>query len=94
VSVVCCQVEVSATGWSLVQRSPTECSVSKVCVIANPRKMRRPRSPRGCRAIGKERISISNGARILFVVESYYKFVHIVDILVVYFVFVLITSRP
>ena len=22
VSVVCCQVEVSATGWSLVQRSP------------------------------------------------------------------------
>jgi hypothetical protein len=30
VSVVCCQVEVSATGWSLVQRSPTECGVSKV----------------------------------------------------------------
>jgi hypothetical protein len=28
---VCCQVEVSATGWSLVQRSPTECGVSKVC---------------------------------------------------------------
>jgi hypothetical protein len=24
-SVVCCQVEVSATGRSLVQRSPTEC---------------------------------------------------------------------
>jgi hypothetical protein len=31
VSVVCCQVEVSATSWSLVQRSPTECGVSKVC---------------------------------------------------------------
>jgi hypothetical protein len=30
VSVVCCQVEVSATGWSLVQMSPTECGVSKV----------------------------------------------------------------
>jgi hypothetical protein len=30
VSVVCCQVEVSGTGWSLVQRSPTECGVS-VC---------------------------------------------------------------
>jgi hypothetical protein len=29
VSVVCCQVEVSATAWSIVQRSPTEC-VSKV----------------------------------------------------------------
>jgi hypothetical protein len=31
VSVVCCQVEVSATSWSLVQRSPTECGVSKLC---------------------------------------------------------------
>jgi hypothetical protein len=31
VSVVCCQVEVSATGRSLVQRSPTECGVSKKC---------------------------------------------------------------
>jgi hypothetical protein len=30
-SVVCCQVEVSAKGWSLVQMSPTECGVSKVC---------------------------------------------------------------
>jgi hypothetical protein len=28
VSVVCCQVEVSATGWSLVQRSPTDCDSS------------------------------------------------------------------
>jgi hypothetical protein len=28
VSVVCCQVEVSATSWSLVQRSPTDCGVS------------------------------------------------------------------
>jgi hypothetical protein len=25
---VCCQVEVSATGWSLVQRSPTDCGAS------------------------------------------------------------------
>ena len=29
VSVVCCQVEVSASGRSLVQRSPTECDVSE-----------------------------------------------------------------
>ena len=36
VSVVCCQVEVSATDWSLVQRSPTECGVS-LCVIKKPR---------------------------------------------------------
>jgi len=32
VSVVCCQVEVSATSWSLVQRSPTHCGAS-LCVI-------------------------------------------------------------
>jgi hypothetical protein len=32
VSVVCCQVEVSATSWSLVQRSLTERGVSQnVC---------------------------------------------------------------
>jgi hypothetical protein len=28
VSVVCCQVEVSASGWSLVQKSPTDCGAS------------------------------------------------------------------
>jgi hypothetical protein len=37
VSVVCCQVEVNATDWSLVQRSPTECGAS-LCVIKEPRK--------------------------------------------------------
>ena len=31
VSVVCCQVEVSASGWSFVQRIPTECAVSSEC---------------------------------------------------------------
>jgi hypothetical protein len=36
VSVVCCQVEVSAKDWSLVQRSPTECGAS-LCVIKKPR---------------------------------------------------------
>jgi hypothetical protein len=29
VSVVCCQVQVSAPGLSLVKRSPTDCSVSE-----------------------------------------------------------------
>jgi len=29
VSVECCQVEVSASGQSLVQRNPTECGVSE-----------------------------------------------------------------
>jgi hypothetical protein len=42
VSVVCCQVEVSATGWSLVQRSPTECGVSQMCVIVKPGQWRGP----------------------------------------------------
>ena len=32
VSVVCCQVEVSATSRSVVQRSPTDCGAS-LCVI-------------------------------------------------------------
>ena len=31
VSVVCCQVEVSGSGWSRVQRSPKECGVSNEC---------------------------------------------------------------
>jgi hypothetical protein len=34
--VVCCQVEVSATGWSLVQGCPTDCGAS-LCVIMKPR---------------------------------------------------------
>ena len=29
VSVVCCQVEVSAVSWPLIQCSPTECGVSE-----------------------------------------------------------------
>ena len=36
VSVVCCQVEVFATDWSLVQGSPTDCGAS-LCVIKKPR---------------------------------------------------------
>jgi hypothetical protein len=36
VSVVCCQVQVSAADWSLVQRSPTDCGAS-LCVIKKPR---------------------------------------------------------
>jgi hypothetical protein len=35
---VCCQVEASATSWSLVQRSPTDCGVSQMCVIMKPRR--------------------------------------------------------
>jgi hypothetical protein len=38
VSVVFCQVEVSATSWSLVQRSLTDCGASQICVIIKPRR--------------------------------------------------------
>jgi hypothetical protein len=44
VSVVYCQVEVSVSGWSLVQRSPTECGVSEC--DHEPSTMRRPWSSR------------------------------------------------
>jgi hypothetical protein len=49
VNVVCCQV--SASGWSLVQRSPTECGVS-VC-DREASIMRRPWPTGGCWAILK-----------------------------------------
>jgi hypothetical protein len=48
VSVLFCQVEVSATGRSLVQRSPIECGVSECDREGST--MRRPRPSRGCRA--------------------------------------------
>jgi hypothetical protein len=60
VSVVCCQVEVSATGWSLVKRSPTDCDVSECDREASI--MRRPRPPRGCRVIGKRNSGLCNRA--------------------------------
>jgi hypothetical protein len=44
VCVACCQVDVSATSWSLVQRSPTDCGAS-LCVIKKPRE-RGNHSPR------------------------------------------------
>jgi hypothetical protein len=48
-SVVWCQVEVSASGWSLVQRSLTECGVSE-CDLKNST-MRRRGPSRGCCAM-------------------------------------------
>jgi hypothetical protein len=36
VCCVCCQIEVSETNWSLVQRGPTDCGAS-FCVIKKPR---------------------------------------------------------
>jgi hypothetical protein len=48
-SVVFCQAEVSASGWSLVQRSPTECGVSECDREASI--MRGPWPARGCCAV-------------------------------------------
>jgi hypothetical protein len=36
VGVVCCQVEVSVTGWSLVQSSRAGCGVSMACDCEAP----------------------------------------------------------
>jgi hypothetical protein len=52
VSVVCCQVEVSARGRSLVRRSRTECGVSDCNHEASI--VRRPWPIRGCCAMSKK----------------------------------------
>ena len=44
VSVVCCHVEMSATGRSLVQRSATECGVSECDLDTSTLRMPRPSS--------------------------------------------------
>ena len=51
VSVVCYQVEVSALGWPLVQRSPTDCGVYECDREVS--KMGRPWTTRGCRTTKK-----------------------------------------
>jgi hypothetical protein len=48
---LCCQVEVSVSGRSLVQRSLIECDVSECNCEASI--MRRPWSTRGCCAVGE-----------------------------------------
>jgi hypothetical protein len=51
VSVVCCQVEFSASGRSLIQRSPTDCGVSECDRVTS---QRRPWPTRACPAIRKK----------------------------------------
>ena len=51
VSVVCCQVEVSATGRSLVQRSPADCGAS-LCVIQETLAHVEPLRPKNCNYCG------------------------------------------
>jgi len=52
VIVMCRQVEISGSGWSLVQRNPTEWSVSECDREVSI--MRRPWPTRGCRAKEKQ----------------------------------------
>ena len=56
VSVVCCQVEVSATGWSLVQRSSTDNGVSECDRETSI--MRRPWPSTGCSSINNSTIQV------------------------------------
>ena len=53
VSVVCCKVEISALGLSLVQRNPIDCCVSE-CVRESSIMMR-PWPRRGCCAVVKKK---------------------------------------
>jgi hypothetical protein len=52
VGIMCCQTEVSASGWSLVQRNPNECGVSE-CDRESSIKMR-PWFLRRCCAMKKK----------------------------------------
>jgi hypothetical protein len=64
ISVVCCQAFVSATGRSLVQRSPTECAVS-MCDREVPT-MRIPWPCKGFCAIEKENLWPSHTQAVRF----------------------------
>jgi hypothetical protein len=46
VNVVCCQLEVCASGWSLIQRSRKECGVSECDLVTST--VRRPWLTIGC----------------------------------------------
>ena len=52
VSVVCCRVDASVTGWSLVQRSSTDCGASDYDCEAST--MRKPWPIWGGGAVGRE----------------------------------------
>jgi hypothetical protein len=54
VTVVCFQVERSLRRAGHSSRGVLPSVVCLKCVIAKPRKTRRPRPPRGCRSIGKK----------------------------------------
>jgi hypothetical protein len=53
-SVVCCQLQVSSSGWSPVQRSPTDCGVSECDREASI--MKKPWSIKGCCKTGRRKL--------------------------------------
>ena len=62
-SAVCCQVEVTATSWSLVQRSPTDCVVSECDRQVSV--TRRHKSTRDCRVTGKNKVRYTRSSLML-----------------------------
>jgi hypothetical protein len=70
VSVVYCQVEVSATSLSLVQRNPTECGAS-LCMIAKPHE-REVHSPRW--AAEPEKVINNNNNSVSYTKRENYTF--------------------
>jgi hypothetical protein len=70
VKFVCCHVENSATSWSLVQRSPTDCGAS-LCMIYKPREWGGPGPLGGCRAKKKQTINNTPNSRFLLLFENW-----------------------
>jgi hypothetical protein len=64
VRCVCCQVEVSATGWSLVQRSPTD--LVRPCVWSRNLKNEAAQTLKGCKCrIERKNYCWKNGTKII-----------------------------
>jgi hypothetical protein len=82
VSVVCCQVEVSASGWSLVQLIPTECGVPECDREAWI--IRKPRHTGGCWVMGKEMIEVSSTVAEFCLHSSYIAMFHIWVFVMIY----------
>ena len=80
-----CQLEVSATSWSLVQRSPTDCNAS-LCVIYKPREWGDP-GPLGAVApktnsnIFTVKISIFWGVKLTDLCTIMVHYIYCIDIL-------------
>jgi len=66
VNIGCCEVQVSAMGRSLIQRSPTECGVS-LCDLETST-ARLPRPEQGCNPEEKSKIPPTNELRLFILI--------------------------